>query len=282
MAINRRLAYPTQTAQATGYPGGKAKNKVSANDTTGTPFEQRWVNDVWGFMDAIMGRGARTRSGEPDTSIASDHAFALENIIRYWVMQVFNPAPIGVQQQANQGKFRRSLPLFAYNRTYWRPAGFDEGGSRNGRMYLFQHAVGVSGSKEDFIIQPIDFPIPRLKITGIYASFENAGDMQIRIDRRRRNENASEAFTQNVLVMNADDYSGNAINEYLAVGGSIVHNPDTGDQYEYILTVEPSASTGTRLSNIAIEYQWIPLDISYDTLLDIRSYDARNGTAPWG
>jgi hypothetical protein len=282
MAFKRSAAYPTQIATATGYPGGKAKNKVSSNDTTGTPFEEKWVNDLWGAQDAILGRGGRTRSGIPDTSIASDFAFAIDSIIRYWMQQAFNHAPIGETQQANQGKYRRSLPIFAYNRDYWRPAGFDEGGSRHARMYLYQHAVGVMGSKEDFILQPIDFPVPRLKLTGIYASFENAGDMKIRIDRRRRNEDASEAFAQNVLVMDADDYSGNAINEYLAVPGSIVHNPDTGDTYEYILTVEPSSATGTRLSNIAIEYQWIPLDISYDTLLDLRAYQARNGTASWG
>lgn len=283
MAFKRNTAYPTQIAQATGYPGGKAKNKVSSNDTTGTPFEERWVNDIWGFQDAILGRGARTRSGSPDTSTSSDHMFALEEIMRYWVMQLFNPAPIGSTQQANQGKFRRSLPIFAYNRDYWRPTSTGEGGSRNARMWLYQHAVGISGSEEDFIRQPIDFPLPRLKLTGIYASFENAGDMRIRIDRRRRLENASDAFSSNVLVLRADDYADStAANVYLAVSGTNVQNPDTGDTWEYVLTVEPSASTGTRLSNIAIEYQWIPLDISYDTLLDVRANAAKDGTGSWG
>lgn len=283
MAFKRITAYPTQIAQATGYPGGKAKNKVSSNDTTGTPFEERWLNDLWGFQDAILGRGARTRSGSPDTSTSSDHMFALEEIMRYWVMQLFNPAPIGATQQANQGKFRRSIQISEYNRDYWRPVTDDDGGSRNARRWLYQHTVATMGSREDFIWQPIDFPLPRLKITGIYASFENAGDMKIRIDKRRRNEPASTAFTANVLVMNADDYaSSTANNAYLAVSGSTVQNPDTGDTWEYVLTVEPSSSTETRLSNIAIEYQWIPLDISYDTLLDVRANAAKDGTGSWG
>jgi hypothetical protein len=277
MAINRRTTYPTQIATATGYPGGKAKNKVSANDTTGTPFEQRWVNDMWGFMDALMGRGQRTRSGEPDSSTNSDHCFALEEIIRYWMMQAFNPAPVlGVP--TTHGKFRRSIPIFGYHTDYWRPVT----GGRNARLYLYHHQVGIMGSEGDFIRQLVDFPIPRLRLTGIFASFEDAGDARIRIERRARNEHAAEAFTANTVTMNCDDYGGSAIEAYLPVPGTIIHNPDRDNGWEYILTVEPSSANGMRLENIALEYQWIPLDISYDGVLDTRAMAASSGTATWG
>ena len=279
MAINRRTTYPTQIATATGYPGGKAKNKVSANDTTGTPFEQRWVNDMWGFMDALMGRGQRTRSGEPDSSTNSDHCFALEEIIRYWMMQAFNPAPV-IGVPTTHGKFRRTIPIFGYNRDYWRPT-IDDG--RNARLYLYHHEVAIMGSEEDFIRQVIDFPIPRLRITGLFASFEQAQDTRIRIERRRRNENASEAFTASVVAIDCNDYpDSTAVEAYEAVQGTIIHNPDRDNGWEYILTVEAGSAIGTRLGNIAIEYQWIPLDISYDGVLDTRAMAASSGTATWG
>ncbi len=282
MAFKKQAAYPTQIATATGYPGGKAKNKVSSNDTTGTPFEERWVNDDWGFKDALLGRGQRTRSGEPDTSTSSDYCLAMEAIIRYWLIQLFNPAPV-ISGTENHGKFRVTVPIIDYHRDYWRPATTDEGGSRNARMFLYQHAVAIMGATSDHIRQPIQFPIPRLKLTGIYASFEDAGDMKIRIDKRRRNEPASTAFCSNVITMDADDYpDSTATNQYKAVSGSVVQNPDTGDTWEYVLTIEASSTSGTRLSNISLEFQWIPLDITYDGVLDTRALAASTGTATWG
>ena len=282
MAFKKLASYPTQIAQASGYPGGKAKNKVSSNDTTGTPFEAQWVNDIWGFLDALLGRGAIVRSGVPDTSIASDYAKAIDEIARYWVMQAFNPSPRGTFDQPKQGRYRRSLPLNSHDASHWRWVSDADGGSRNARLWLYHHTVATMGSTADFLRQPIDFPVPRLKITGLYATFENAGDMKIRIDKRRRLENASESFTVNVLTLDADDYSGTAIEAYQAVSGTIEQNPDTGDTWEYVLTVEASATSGSRLSNIAIEYQWMPLDSGYAVLLAQRANAAKDGATSWG
>lgn len=272
MALNRKAVYPTQIAVATGYPGGAAKNKQSANDTTGTPFEAKWVNDLWGFQDAILARGQRARSGDPDMVQNSDHCYAMEEIMRYWLMQIFNPAPVGINQQ-NQGKFRVNIPLNDYDKTYWRKAVTTNGGGKeSARLYLFQHSVATGGSEEDFIRQAIQFPMPRLKLTGIWFSFENAGDMRIRVDKRRRNEPITTAFCTNVLEVNANSFpSSTATNQFAAVPGSTIQNPDESPEWEYVLTVVAASTSGTRLSNISLQYQWIPLDKSYDTELELRA-----------
>lgn len=72
MAINIAVQYPgkSNTADAA-YPFGSARNITTPGDGTGTPLEQRWVNDMLGFQQALLSGAGQAPSGVPDTALAS-------------------------------------------------------------------------------------------------------------------------------------------------------------------------------------------------------------------
>lgn len=79
MAIIPSTDYSGQidTSDSTGYPHGKAQNVTVAGDGTGTPLEQDWVNDLWGFLQALLDRAGITPSGNPDKVGTSDYLDSL-------------------------------------------------------------------------------------------------------------------------------------------------------------------------------------------------------------
>ena len=65
--------YPGQTAGTNAnYPNGQARNVTVSGDGTGTPWEQQLLNDILGFMNAVVDEAGITVSGSPDTALASD------------------------------------------------------------------------------------------------------------------------------------------------------------------------------------------------------------------
>lgn len=80
MALIPSARYPSQTEAAAGYPHGKARNSGSYQDGTGTPLEKDWINDIWGFLQALLGRGDVTPNGVPDADLASQYLEALINV----------------------------------------------------------------------------------------------------------------------------------------------------------------------------------------------------------
>lgn len=81
MALIPENRYPGKTTPATGdYPYGSAKNVALPGDGTGTPWEKDIVNDLFGFQQAILTRGAVVPSGTPDTADASQYLQALLNV----------------------------------------------------------------------------------------------------------------------------------------------------------------------------------------------------------
>jgi len=82
MALRPRDAYPGQTGTIdAGYPHGKAQNISVPGDGTGTPLEAAWVNDQWGFLQALLEAGEIAPSGQPDMVGASDYLNALRAVI---------------------------------------------------------------------------------------------------------------------------------------------------------------------------------------------------------
>lgn len=81
MAIVPKAVYETQTDAADpGYPHGKAVNETG-NDYNGTPLEAAWLNDLWGFQQALLGAAGVVPSGTPDKVGASDYLAALNALI---------------------------------------------------------------------------------------------------------------------------------------------------------------------------------------------------------
>jgi len=62
------------------FPQGKAINLVGAVVGTGTPVEEKWVNDVWGFQQAILNEANITPSGAPDQVGTSQYLDSLKKI----------------------------------------------------------------------------------------------------------------------------------------------------------------------------------------------------------
>jgi len=60
-----------------GYPLGKAQDIVNGEKGTGTPLRASWVNDQWGFMQALLAAANITPSGTPDQVGQSDYLDAI-------------------------------------------------------------------------------------------------------------------------------------------------------------------------------------------------------------
>jgi len=82
MAIVPSSKYPGQidTSDSSAYPQGKAQNVTTAGDGSGTPLEQDWVNDLWGFLQSLLSRANITPSGSPDEVGASDYLDAVDTV----------------------------------------------------------------------------------------------------------------------------------------------------------------------------------------------------------
>jgi hypothetical protein len=77
MAIRPADEYPAQVDVTAGHPHGKARNAGAFQDGTGTPLEAKWLNDVWGFLQALLAAASIAPSGDPDEVGASDYLDAV-------------------------------------------------------------------------------------------------------------------------------------------------------------------------------------------------------------
>lgn len=79
MAIAPSSVYPGQvdTSDPSGYPYGTARNDVVVGDGSGTPLEELWVKDIFGFQQALLAAAGITPSNVPDKVGASQYLTAL-------------------------------------------------------------------------------------------------------------------------------------------------------------------------------------------------------------
>lgn len=75
--------YPSQAAaDGVNYPlAGKARNVVASGDNTGTPLEKDWMNDLFGWQQALMAQASLTPNGAVETQIASQLLQAIQSIV---------------------------------------------------------------------------------------------------------------------------------------------------------------------------------------------------------
>lgn len=95
MAAIPSALYPGQVASDANWPHGKARNVVVEDDGSGTPFEQTWVNDLWGFEQALLAAAGITPSGNPDRVGASQYLDAIRAIILDELATPSGQLPIG-------------------------------------------------------------------------------------------------------------------------------------------------------------------------------------------
>jgi hypothetical protein len=92
MALNPKETYggQVQISDPT-YPYGKARNKTTVGDTNGTPLERQWVNDLWGWQQALLAQADLDPSGTPDKVGASQYLQAIQRIIRAEIQAAMPP-----------------------------------------------------------------------------------------------------------------------------------------------------------------------------------------------
>lgn len=104
------------TSDPTGYPHGKAKNVTTpgpAGTNDGTAWVASFINDVWGFMQALVGKAGITPDNTPEKATDSQILDAIEiladNATRLKI-QADNPATSVTITQADHNKL---IPLTA-------------------------------------------------------------------------------------------------------------------------------------------------------------------------
>jgi len=78
MAIVPFTYYSGQTAGiSSNYLYGSARNRSAPGSYDGTPLEEGWINDIWGFLQRLLYQSGTSPSNVPDTMLVSDYHDAL-------------------------------------------------------------------------------------------------------------------------------------------------------------------------------------------------------------
>ncbi len=82
MAIRPDNEYVNVLPASPQYPYGEAKDEVTPGVSgDGTPFDEKWINDLWGFQAAILNEAKIAPNGNPDNVLRSDYLNAIKSII---------------------------------------------------------------------------------------------------------------------------------------------------------------------------------------------------------
>lgn len=64
------------------YPQGAPRNESAPGANDGTPLEEQFTRDMWGFFNAIIAEAGITPDGNIDTATASQYLAALQEIVK--------------------------------------------------------------------------------------------------------------------------------------------------------------------------------------------------------
>jgi len=82
MALRLIDQYPGQVAPVdANYPHGAPRNVSAPSAGDGTPWEEAWVKDIYGFLSALIDDAGITHSGTADTSPSSQYLQALKTVL---------------------------------------------------------------------------------------------------------------------------------------------------------------------------------------------------------
>src|SRR5262245_45433305 len=89
MALIPKDEWPAQTDDSDpDYPQGKAQNVSVSGDGSGTPWVARLINDIWGWLQALLADASVTPSGDPDKVGASQYLEALDKLYAPTVLEI--------------------------------------------------------------------------------------------------------------------------------------------------------------------------------------------------
>ena len=96
MAISPKDTYNANQIDAsdpTNYPEGKAKNISAIGNTDGTPYEEKIVNDIFGFQQNLLQATGQTPDGNPETAQASQYVEACRRLSSIQTVVFNTPGP---------------------------------------------------------------------------------------------------------------------------------------------------------------------------------------------
>lgn len=85
IVIDTEYPPPLSNAASGAYPQGSFKNVTTPTGVDGSPCEQAWPNDLYGFMQRLVLVAGVTPSGVPDTALVSDLFDATEMIFNKFI-----------------------------------------------------------------------------------------------------------------------------------------------------------------------------------------------------
>jgi hypothetical protein len=96
--------YPTKSqADALNYAlAGKARDVTSSGDGTGTPLEKDWMNDLFGWQQALMAQAGLAPNGNVETQIASQLLSAVQIVSQ---QRIYAAYQFGTTAVANNALF---------------------------------------------------------------------------------------------------------------------------------------------------------------------------------
>lgn len=87
------------------YPLGKARNVSVSGDGTGTPWNETYINDDFGFKQALLEKGQVTPNSAPDTAENSQYLRAMQNVTSVALADMSNVQDIDDDNLVNSVKF---------------------------------------------------------------------------------------------------------------------------------------------------------------------------------
>jgi hypothetical protein len=78
MALNLLTTYPGQIATDAAYPYGKPRNRSVPGEKDGTPLEESWVSDVYGFLQSLLSEAGLVPTNVADTASSSQYLEGLQ------------------------------------------------------------------------------------------------------------------------------------------------------------------------------------------------------------
>ena len=179
MAIAPKDIYVGQVASDAAYPYGKARNLSVEGDGTGTPWEEKHVNDLWGFLQSLLDAVDATPSGTPDKVGASQYLDAIEAIAVAQAHSEFDVQIAAAEADIDALEASRAdrtpsyfvAPLVLTKNTSDRFEYHEEASS--GNLTILQSDITDEGG----IVIPISIPFPGFKLAaqGLRVFVKGAG-----------------------------------------------------------------------------------------------------------
>jgi len=103
VAINPSIKYSLQvdTSDPVGWPYGRAQNESAPSARNGTPLEQEWIADLWGFQQALLSAAELVPTNSADKAGPDNQDSQYLQAIRSLNFRLVFPLPTAVHDDCD-------------------------------------------------------------------------------------------------------------------------------------------------------------------------------------